>query len=205
MTPTIKFEIDLPTADESMKQKVRSVINTEEMMNRQIAYLLAFNSFFNPAQVTNANQGTISSFVTSTLSAHLNNFIQKTLKSDILSFGLDYQQTDITDKQYSAQVMLQPNERIILNSNVGYREDNYTQNPEDRYMWDVDFEYLLTDNGKLRFKAYSHTIDRAQLKEAKTTQGMGFVYKEDFQSVAEMFSYYWKVFSEKIKIKPITN
>ena len=199
MTPTIKFEIDLPTADESMKQKLRSIINTEEMMNRQIAYLLAANSFYNPEQVTNANQGAISSFVTSTLSAHLNNFIQKTLKSDMLSFGFDWQQTDATDNQYKAQVMLQPNDRIIVNSNVGYRADKYTQNPDDRYMWDVDFEYLLTESGKLRFKAYSHTIDRAQLKEAKTTQGMGFVYKEDFQSVNEMFRYYWTIFNEKIK------
>lgn len=199
MTPTINFEIDLPTADESMKQKVRSVINTKEMMDRQIAYLLVVNSFYNPAQVTNANQNAISSFVSSTLSAHLNNFIQKTIKSDMLSLGFDVQQTDVTDTQYKAQVMIQPNDRIILNSNVGYRADKYTLNPEDRYMWDVDFEYLLTESGKLRFKAYSHTIDRAQLKEAKTTQGMGFVYKEDFESVSEMFNYYWRVFNEKIK------
>jgi len=202
MAPNIKFEIDLPTADESLKQRVRSVINTEEMMNRQIAYLLVANSFYNPEVSTSTNQAALNSFVTSTLSAHLNNFIQKTLKSDMLSFGLDWQQTNTTDNQYKAQVMVQPNERITINGNIGIRDDNFVVNPEDRYMWDVDFEYSLTDNGKLRFKAYSHTIDRAQLKEAKTTQGMGFVYKEDFQSVAEMFSYYWNAFSEKIKIKP---
>ncbi|OIP81051.1 MAG: hypothetical protein AUK44_10875 [Porphyromonadaceae bacterium CG2_30_38_12] len=201
MAPTIKFDIDLPTADESLKQQVKSVINTEEMMNRQIAYLLVVNSFYNPAQVTTANQSALSSFVTSTLSAHLNNFIQKTIQSDMLSVGFDVQQTDVTDTQYKAQVMIQPDPKIILNGNVGYRNDNYTLNPEDRYMWDVDFEYMLTESGRLRFKAYSHTIDRSQLKEAKTTQGMGFVYKEDFQSISEMWSYYWKLFSEKIKIK----
>jgi hypothetical protein len=171
-------------------------------MNRQIAYLLVANSFYNPETTTTVNQAVLSSFATSTLSAHLNNFIQKTFKSDMLSFGLDWQQTNSTENQYKAQVMVQPNERITLNGNVGIRDDNFVVNPEDRYMWDVDFEYSLTDNGKLRFKAYSHTIDRSQLKEAKTTQGMGFVYKEDFQSVAEMFDYYWKVFVEKIKIKP---
>lgn len=197
MSPTIKFDIDLPTADESLKQKVRNVVNTEEMLNRQIAYLLAFNSFYNPQQVANANQSTFNSFWTSTLSAHLNNFIHKTIKSDMLSLGFDVQQTDISDTQYKAQVMIQPNERIILNSNVGYRDDNYTQNPEDKYMLDFDFEYLLTKNGKLRFKAYSHSIDRAQLKDAKTTQGLGLVYKEDFQSFAEMFRYYWEKFTFK--------
>lgn len=115
----------------------------------------------------------------------------------MLSLGFDVQQTDISDTQYKAQVMIQPNERIILNSNVGYRDDNYTQNPEDKYMLDFDFEYLLTKNGKLRFKAYSHSIDRAQLKDAKTTQGLGLVYKEDFQSFAEMFRYYWEKFTFK--------
>lgn len=197
MSPKIKFDIDLPTADESLKQKVRNVVNTEEMLNRQIAYLLAFNSFYNPQQVANANQATFNSFLTSTLSAHLNNFIHKTIKSDMLSLGFDMQQTDISDTQYKAQVMIQPNDRIILNSNVGYRVDNYTQNPEDKYMLDFDFEYLLTKNGKLRFKAYSHTIDRSQLKDAKTTQGLGLVYKEDFQSFAEMFKYYWQKFTFK--------
>jgi len=198
MTPKIKFDIDLPSADESLKQKVRNVINTDEMMNRQIAYLMAFNSFYNPEQISGANSAAFNSFVTSTLSAHLNNFIQKIVKSDLLSLGFDVQQTDVTDTQYKAQVMLQPNDRIIVNSNVGYRVDNYTQNPEDKYMFDVDFEYLLTDNGKLRFKAYSHTIDRAQLKEAKSTQGMGFAYKEEFQSVKQMLEYYWKALTFKL-------
>lgn len=198
MSPKIKFDIDLPSADESLKQKVRNVINTDEMMNRQIAYLLAFNSFYNPEQISGANSAAFNSFVTSTLSAHLNNFIQKIVKSDLVSLGLDVQQTDVADTQYKAQVMLQPNDRIIVNSNVGYRVDNYTQNPEDKYMFDVDFEYLLTENGKLRFKAYSHTIDRAQLKEAKSTQGMGFAYKEEFQSVKQMFDYYWKAITFKL-------
>jgi len=48
MKPTIKFEIDLPQSDESMKQRVRSIINTEEMMNRQIAYLLVLSKFYTP-------------------------------------------------------------------------------------------------------------------------------------------------------------
>ncbi|MBP6611085.1 MAG: hypothetical protein KA206_08335, partial [Paludibacter sp.] len=133
------------------------------------------------------------------LSAHLNNFFQQMIKSDIFTFGIDYQEIDVQDRKYSAQVMLQPNDRIIVNSNVGYNDNNYTQNPEDKYMFDVDFEYLLTKNGKLRFKAYSHTIDRAQLKEAKSTQGMGFAYKEEFQSVKQMLEYYWKAMTFKLK------
>jgi hypothetical protein len=35
MTPTIHFDIDLPSSDEVVKQRVRGIVNTEEMMNRQ--------------------------------------------------------------------------------------------------------------------------------------------------------------------------
>jgi len=31
---------------------------------------------------------------------------------------------------------------------------------------------------------------------------MGLVYKQDFESISNMFSYYWKLFSTKIKYKP---
>ena len=48
MKPTVKFDIDLPSSDEGVKQQVRNIINTDEMMNRQIVYLLLFNKFFTP-------------------------------------------------------------------------------------------------------------------------------------------------------------
>ena len=40
MKPTINFDIDLPQSDENVKQQVKGIINTDEMMNRQILYLL---------------------------------------------------------------------------------------------------------------------------------------------------------------------
>jgi len=31
------------------------------------------------------------------------------------------------------------------------------------------------------------------LKEAKSTQGVGLIYKEDFESVSDMISHYWRI------------
>ena len=57
---------------------------------------------------------------------------------------------------------------------------------------DVDVEYVLTPNGKLRLKAYTHTVDKYSLKTAQTMQGVGLIYKEEFNSVGELLNDYWK-------------
>ncbi len=191
--PTIKFEIDLPSSDEGIKQKVRSIINTEEMMNRQFAYLLVLGKFYTPDNTGNTGLDNTLSFAFSTLSAHLNNWIQKSLNTNNLSLGLDWQKSELATDEFKAQLNYQ-NKRIILNGEFGYRNDNVnTSTNASKFIGDFDLEYLLIESGKLRAKTYSHTIDRAQLKEAKSTQGVGLIYKEDFESVSDMISHYWRV------------
>ena len=201
MKPTIKFEIDLPLSDESMKQRVRSIINTEEMMNRQIAYLLVLSKFYTPDNKGNAGLNNTISFAVSTFSAHLNNLIQKSLNTNNLSLGVDWQKSELQTDEVKAQLNYQ-NKRIILNGEFGYRNENVnTSTNASKFIGDFDLEYLLIESGKLRAKAYSHTIDRAQLKEAKSTQGFGLIYKEDFESVGDMLNYYWKIITGITKKK----
>lgn len=195
MKPVVKFDIDLPQSDEGVKQRVKNIINTDEMMNRQILYLLVFNKFYTPdymatAAAANVGPSEAISFATSTLSAQLNNWVSQMLKSNNLSFGIDYRQTDQMSSDIQAQVLYQPNNRLIINGNFGYRSDVLLNNT-NRFIGDVDIQYLLTTSGKLRFKAYNHTIDRYQLRTATQTQGVGFIYKEDFNSMNELFNYYW--------------
>ena len=191
MKPTIKFEIDLPQSDEATKQKVNSIVNTEEMMNRQIAYLLVVNKFYTPdyLRTTTTGGNNVSSFVASTLSAHISNWVKQAFNTNSLSFGVDWQTSEITQQnEFKAQVLYQPNNRLILNGNLGYSTEN-TSTSNNRFIGDIDLEYLLSESGKLRFKAYNHTIDR--LGEAKLSQGVGLVYKEDFVSVGDMINYYF--------------
>jgi len=205
MNPTIKFDIDLPSSDEGVKQKVKSIINTDEMMNRQIAYLLILNKFYIPEATTTTSTNTgidnTLSFVSSTLSAHLNNWIQKALNNNNLSIGVDWQKSELNSDEIKAQLNYQ-NKRVILNSEFGYRNDNVntsTTTNNNKFIGDFDLEYLITESGKLRGKVYSHTIDRSELKEAKSTQGLGIVYKEDFASVRDMINYYWRLITGKKK------
>ena len=210
MKPTVKFDIDLPASDEGVKQQVRNIINTEEMMNRQIVYLLLFNKFFTPEYLrtttTNSYIGANEAmgFATSTLSAQLNSWISQMSKTNNFSVGFDYRQTDQLSSDIQAQILYQPNNRLIVNGNFGYRSDNFTTTTNtNKFIGDLDIEWLLTESGKYRFKAYNHTIDRYQLRTAKTTQGAGLMYKEDFNTMGELFSYYWNLLTKpgKKKIK----
>ncbi|MBP8783197.1 MAG: translocation/assembly module TamB domain-containing protein, partial [Paludibacter sp.] len=205
MKPNIKFDIDLPSSDEGVKQKVRSVINTEESMNRQIASLLFLNRFFTPTNVgdenTNSGWNQSLSLLTNTFSSQINGWVQKSLNMNNLSVGIDVV-TQTESDEYKALLNYQPNKRIIINGNIGYRNDNIaTTTNNSKIIGDFDFEYLLTESGKLRFKAYSHTVDRDLLKEAKSTQGLGLAYKEDFQSVSDMLTYYWDALRSLFKSK----
>ncbi len=206
MKPSIKFDIDLPSSDESLKQKVKNIINTEELMNRQIVYLLLLNKFYTPDYmrtdpVLGVNEGL--SFATSTLSAHINNWLQQSFNNNNLSIGFDWQKSEVVNDEWKAQVLYQPNNRLVVNGNLGYRNENASASTNNnKFIGDFDVEWLLTEMGKIRFKAYSHTIDRAQLRKAKSTQGVGIIYREDFDSWSDMLSYYWsKIKGNKKKKK----
>jgi hypothetical protein len=48
---------------------------------------------------------------------------------------------------------------------------------------DFSAEYSLTQDGKLRFKAFSQSNDRNlnQVDQSQTTQGAGLAYREEFR------------------------
>ncbi|GAB1415648.1 translocation/assembly module TamB domain-containing protein [Paludibacter sp.] len=200
MSPTIQFDIDLPSSDESVKSRVKSIINTEEMMNRQILYLMLFHRFFAPENIraTNAGLNEGISFAMASASSQINSYLQNILNSNVISLGFDWQKADMESDEVKAQILIQPNNRLVINGNIGYRNDNINEN---KIFGDFDLEYKLVESGRLRFTAYNHTIDRAQLREAKTTQGVGLMYREDFNTVPEMFVYYWDLVKELFKKK----
>jgi hypothetical protein len=202
MKPTISFDIELPSSDEGVKQQVRNIINTDEMMNRQIMYLLLVNKFFRPdylrATTSNiaSNEGV--SFLASTLSGQMNSWLSQMQISNF-TLGFDWRKSDEIINEYQAQILYQPNNRWIINGNFGYSDDI---NLTNKIIGDIDAEYLLTESGKIRLKGYNHTINRYQLTtNAKTTQGFGTLYKEDFASFDDLVSYYWHLltFSSKKK------
>ena len=179
--PILQFGIELPLSDEAIQSQVRSIINTDEMLMRQVIYLLVFGRFFTPEYMTNTQYAGLNetySFLSSTITGQINSWLSKL--TNVFTMGVNIR-TDGEGKdaaqEYEAQFQLQPVDRLLINGNVGYRYNDIAKQP---FFGDLDVEVLLTDDGKLRLKGYTHTVDKYSLRQANTIQGIGLVWKYDF-------------------------
>ena len=188
--PTIRFDIQLPTADEEIQRRVLSAINTEEMMSQQMVFLLLTGKFYNPEVTKNTSSYSTelaASFATATLSSQLNYWLSQI--SNNVNLGLNFRQDnqDI-DVNRSFEVNISTNfldNRLLINSNLGYRQQYGSQD----FIGDFDIEYKLTPAGHLRLKAYNQTNDKLY-STALYTQGLGIMYKEDFDTWKNLFDGY---------------
>ncbi len=179
--PILSFAIELPQSDESVQSQVNSLINTDEMLMRQVIYLLVFNRFYTPEYLQNTQNIGINetySLLSSTITGQINSWLSKL--TDVFTMGFNFR-TDgegaTASQEYEANFQIHPIDQLIINGNFGYRYNDLSNRP---FFGDLDIEYLITPNGKFRAKAYTHTVDKYSLRQANTVQGVGFVFKHDF-------------------------
>ncbi len=180
--PEITFDLEFPTLTTDIYRKVRSIISTDDMMNRQIIYLLALNRFYTPEYMTSTTKGNeLVSVASSTISSQLGNLlgqisdnwnIAPTFRSD----RGDFSDVEV-DVALSSRLL---NNRLLFNGNFGYRDNSLNSN---QFIGDFDLEYILDREGMWRLKAYNRYNDQNYyLRTAHTTQGVGVVLKRDFDS-----------------------
>lgn len=180
--PDITFDIDLPTLTQDVGRKVKSIISTDDMMSRQIIYLLALNRFYTPEYMgSSGNGGELAAVASTTLSSQLSNMIGQLTDKFTLAPSFRSDKGDFSDFEMDVALSSRLlNNRLLVNGNFGYR-DKSTSNTT--FVGDFDIEYLLSRNGNLRLKAYNHFNDQNYyLREALTTQGLGVVYRKDFDN-----------------------
>ena len=180
-SPILSFSLELPLSDQNIQQQVRQVINTDEMLMRQVIYLLVFSRFFTPDYMNQAQYATLNStysLLSSTVTGQINAWLGKL--TDIFTLGVairaDGSGADAS-QEYEAQFQLQPVDRLVINGNVGYRYNDVSNQP---FFGDLDVELLLTEDGQLRLKGYTHSVDKYSLRQASTMQGVSLLWKHDF-------------------------
>ena len=154
------------------------------MMMRQILYLLVFNKFYTPEYLqTDTQASTLStgtSLLTSTITGQINSWLQRLTNNFTVGFNIRADGFDSSSEQeYETQFQYQPNNRLLINGNFGYRYNDISNQP---LFGNLDVEYMITPSGIWRAKAYTHTVDKYSLKEAHTIQGVGLMFKYDFNS-----------------------
>jgi len=179
--PILSFSLEFPLSDQAIQQQVRQVINTDEMLMRQVIYLLVFGRFFTPDYMSNTQYATLNStysLLSSTVTSQINAWLSKL--TDMLTLGVAIRQDGegaTASSEYEAQFQLQPVDRLVINGNVGYRYNDISNQP---FFGDLDVEVMLTEDGQWRLKGYTHTVDKYTLRQASTIQGFGFMWKKDF-------------------------
>jgi hypothetical protein len=190
LNPNISFDIDLPNSDERTKTDVRNKIGVgnEQEMNRQVFGLLVLNRFFPTEDQNQALQqagGFLSSSTSEMISNQLSNWLSKI--SNDFDVGLNYRPGDnVTSDELQVALSTQLfNNRIIVDGNVGVAN---TQSSSSNIVGDVNIEYKITSDGRLRVRAFNKSNDINALRyNAPFTQGVGLSYGREFDRIGDLF------------------
>ncbi len=186
--PTISFDLELPSSNEEIERQMKALVDTDDMMTRQIIYLLVLNKFYTPDYTQNPYRSSefsavASSAISSQISSILNSLTDKVqIGTNIRTSDDGIQDTEV-EMLLSSQLL---DNRLLFNGSFGYRNNTY-QGKND-FVGEFDLEYKLTPSGEISLKAYNHANDMYRyLNRALTTQGVGVTFKKDFSTLSELF------------------
>ncbi|MEO6904481.1 MAG: translocation/assembly module TamB domain-containing protein [Bacteroidia bacterium] len=207
LSPKINFDIGIPTVDASTRQQVLSYMNNDAEMNRQVFSLLVLNNFVTPYQLVNSDSksggplNAAGSNSTEMLSNQLSNMLSKISKD--VDIGINYRAGDeISKKEVELALSTQLfNDKLTIDANGG--NNSSTQNTNN-IVGDVNIEYKLTDDGKLKIKTFTRSNDNTEttITSGPYTQGIGIFYREEFDTIGELFKRYLNLVSKKKKSVP---
>jgi hypothetical protein len=197
VNPGLSFDIEIPSAETNIQETVRSYTQSELEMNRQVLSLMVLNSFMTPAEFRDGSEGTGAGGAGTTL---LSNFVSGTLNnwlsqiSENANVKFDYRPNDDMSLQevklaLGTQLM---NNRLTFDvaGSIQNANQTQTQGGYNQYV-DVNVEYKVTEDGKVRLRAFNRGNEQSALMQGAThTQGAGVFYREDFDSFKELFKRY---------------
>jgi hypothetical protein len=193
MQPNVSFEIQLPRSDETAKNALANLIQTEQELNKQVFSLLILNRFLPPANsVSNEDRssgGALSSNASELLSNQLSNWLSKL--SNNVDIGLNYRPGDnISNDEVAVALSTELlNDRLVISSNFGVSTGNEANNNPNNLIGDVNVEYKLNKDGTFRVRAFTRTneYDITNTNQSTTSQGVGIYYKKDFDKLKDFF------------------
>lgn len=199
--PNIGLDIEFPAAVPEVERQIKVLLNTEDMINRQVAYLLLLSKFYTPHNSENEYRTSdFASVASATLSNQLTKIVSKIdsrfqLGTNIRTSGDSEMNNTEVELLLSSQLL---NNRLLINGNFGYRDDPLTQT-SNQFIGDVDVEYLLNPSGSWRIKAYNRYNEKYYYTGLpEQTQGAGIKYKKDFDKFIELLPWHPKKKTKEI-------
>ena len=183
----LKYDIHLPNEPDEVQRRVQNLLYTDDLMIREIAYLLALGAFMplNKDNTRPSGDSFWTSLASSSITSQLNNLLSGVLNEN-WSIGADLRTSDSSFNDLGMDVNISTrlfNNRLTVNSTLGYSND---PNQTDNFTGDFDAEYKLNPSGNVVLKVYNVTNNQ-YYEKAKTTQGIGVVYKRAAKTFNGLF------------------
>jgi hypothetical protein len=210
MNPMVSFDINLPTADQNIQETVRSYTQTDLEKNRQVLSLMVLNSFMTPSELregasaySNVAGGTSATLLSNFVSGTMNNWLSQ-ISTDF-NMGVKYRPNDdLTTQELKVYLQTQLlNDRMTIDvagGKVNANQATTTIGTNGQWVGDLNVEYKLTDDGKVRLRAFNRSNDNTiSVANSAYTQGVGVFYREEFETGAQLRKRYKGYFSSKKK------
>lgn len=198
--PNIKFEIDFPTVEERIVDELQQFFSTEEEMNKQMLSLLVLGKFYTPEYMRGTYEAQNPNLIGTTASELFSNQLSNWLSqiSNNVDIGLNYRPgSQITNDEIELALSTQMfNDRVTINGNIGNNVNpNSTNNSQ--LVGDFDIDVKLIPSGKIEFKAYNRSNNNLIYETAPYTQGVGFTFKEEYNTLGELLKKLTSFFKKK--------
>lgn len=198
--PNYSFSINLPDADESVKNTVFGAIDTVNVaeMNEQMLNILVLNQFksYRGNSLGSIDVGSTSLNI---LTNQLNSMLSELSKN--VNIGVNYRPaSSIAGQEIDVAVSTQLfNERLLIDGLFGVNSlnPNSTAQKASTIVGDVNLSYVLSNNRRWRIRAFNRTNNTVGFayENAPYTQGVGLSYQRDFSHWGDFFK------SDKVKTK----
>ncbi len=218
--PNISFSLDFPNSsvavsDPELALIIQQIQKNENELNRQVTYLIVFNSFA-PSELAGNYSGpglglnTISGILLNVVSDQINKILGNLLKDDKykISLNTSLYNRNIIDPNNNTALNLGSNvnfsigrsffnNRFIISTGVGFDAPLQTQTNTIQQsillLPDVTLEWLINQSGSVRASFfyrenadYLGTTNANQPSKAKRI-GSSISYKKDFNKLGELF------------------
>ncbi|MDB4581542.1 translocation/assembly module TamB [Draconibacterium sp.] len=198
--PLINFEIDFPEEDETVTGILQQYINTEEEMNKQILSLIVMGKFYTPEYLRGTyesqNPNTLGTTASEVFSNQLSNWLSQ-ISNDV-DVGFNYRPgNSITNDEIELALSTQIfDDRVTLNGNIGNNVNPESTN-SSQIVGDFDMKVKIVPSGKIQFKAFNRSNNNLIYDTAPYTQGIGFTFKEEYNSIDELAKKIGSIFKKK--------
>lgn len=192
--PDISFDIKTPRASSTVQAVLGNRLGIKENLNQQVFSLLAFNSFTPQSDILAGSSGGINQWdiIANQAAAYLNRF------TGGYEVSLNYQQANGAGQNTSTagtdnselEVGVSKNfldDRLSISSSVGVPlNDN-----QNTIAGDFEVTYSLTEDGRLRAKAFNRAVDNefniSLGQQQLYQQGVGISYQVDFDNLSQLW------------------